>query len=228
MDQKIYRARKLGTRLAISGRSFRWNTVASFVGYEGRGRPGCGGILFPEERREDSWIPKKKKKERKKKCIGFNFFPPRPFSENFAFGRRIEESCASLPPPNLWRPIEALELRNSQGREGDERERFRIDDRRMDPRSRHATCRVIEQVLRQTRIASLSCSSTLEGRSRRSRLPPRDFLGSVTAISLSIWFDAIISRQLTWWMKLIEILFSYSDSLLNLLFFLMFEYFGEI
>lgn len=171
MDQKIYRARKLGTRLAISGRSFRWNTVASFVGYEGRGRPGCGGILFPEERRKDSWIPKKKKKERKKKCIGFNFFPPRLFSENFAFGRRIEESCASLPPPNLWRPIEASELRNSQGREGDERERFRIDDRRMDPRSRHATCRVIEQVLRQTRIASLSCSSTLEGRSRRYFLP---------------------------------------------------------
>lgn len=144
MDQKIYRARKLATRLAISGRSFRWNTVASsLVGCERRGYPGgCGGILFPEERREHSSRANSKKE---KKCI--QFFP---LFENFAFlsfGRRIKAS-------NLWRPIE--ELRNSQGREGDEHERLRIDDRRMDLRLRHATCRVIEQVLRQTRIASLS------------------------------------------------------------------------
>lgn len=59
-----------------------------------------------------------------------------------------------LSASNLWRPVE--ELRNSQGREGDEHERLRIDDRRMDLRLRHATCRVIEQVLRQTRIAFLS------------------------------------------------------------------------
>ena len=66
MDQKIYRARKLATRLAISGRSFRWNTVASsLVGCERRGCPGgCGGILFPEERREHSSRANSKKEKK--------------------------------------------------------------------------------------------------------------------------------------------------------------------
>lgn len=147
MDQKIYRARKLATRLAISGRSFRWNTVASsLVGCERRGCPGgCGGILFPEERREHSSRANSKKEKKVMHSI-FSSFRVSLFWEK---NRGIPLSAS-----NLWRPVE--ELRNSQGREGDEHERLRIDDRRMDLRLRHATCRVIEQVLRQTRIAFLS------------------------------------------------------------------------
>lgn len=227
MDQKIYRARKLGTRLAISGRSFRWNTVALFVGYEGRGRPGCGGILFPEERREDSWIPKKKENRKKEEMHRIQFFSSAPFFRKFRLWEKnrgelcVPPSAKSLTP---HRGIGAAKFPGA-GRGRARKVPYRRSKDGSSITTRDVPCNWAGVETNQNCVSLVLVHSrgTIE-----TILPPRDFLGSVTAISLSIWFDAIISRQLTWWMKLIEILFSYSDSLLNLLFFLIFEYFGEI
>lgn len=126
---------------------------------------------FPKREGRIREFQKKRKKKERRNASDSIFFLRALFPKISPLG---EESRRTVRP-SLRRIFDAPSRHRSceipRGGKGTSAKGFRIDDRRMDPRSRHATCRVIEQVLRQTRIASLSCSSTLEGRSRRYFLP---------------------------------------------------------